>query len=218
MTVTLPLGIPEDLLRPPPPPPAKRSRSKKNAVASSSSSSAASTAARQLVLPFNNSTKVAVTPLTAPLDASCQRGVNDWLSFGRVPADVPHGLALAAEAVRRAKRVVVISGAGISTHAIPDFRSSSGLFKEIAAQAKAEAKGGKKGVTAKRLRGKGGEAEVVEGKSGRSTPSADMSGIKSGKDLFDVKCFTVSVARVMLSLLCPVNEGIASLTLDGLAS
>lgn len=105
-----------------------------------------------------------------------------------MPSDVPHGLALAAEAVRKAKRVVVISGAGISTHAIPDFRSSSGLFKEIAAQAKAEAKAGGKGSKVRRR--KGGQLE--DESSGRSTPVADMSGIKSGKDLFDVKCFTVS--------------------------
>ncbi|KAF9000717.1 DHS-like NAD/FAD-binding domain-containing protein [Cyathus striatus] len=48
------------------------------------------------------------------------------------PQNVPAHLSKAIQAIVKAKRLVVVCGAGISVHAgIPDFRSAEGLFKSL---------------------------------------------------------------------------------------
>lgn len=99
--------------------------------------------------------------------------------FGNLPANPSYHLARTAHAIRTARNVIVISGAGVSTPAIPDFRSSRGLFRTLADEV------GRKGMY---------DAELGEGESEASgiVPTGTQSGMKSGKELFDVKCLTVS--------------------------
>jgi hypothetical protein len=98
--------------------------------------------------------------------------------FGTLPANPSYHLARTAHAIRTARNVIVISGAGVSTPAIPDFRSSRGLFKTLADEVE------RKGMY---------DAELGERNVERSAAApTGQSGMKSGKELFDVKCLTVS--------------------------
>lgn len=103
--------------------------------------------------------------------------VPPYEQFGTLPANTSYHLARTAHAIRTARNVIVISGAGVSTPAIPDFRSSRGLFKTLADEVE------RKGMY---------DAEIGEQSVERSAAPTGQSGMKSGKELFDVKCLTVS--------------------------
>ncbi len=116
-----------------------------------------------------------------------------YSSFGTLPSDIPYGLARVGQAIREARRIIVISGAGISTPQIPDFRSATGLFKTLAAGGSGKGQGGE-GDEGGDREGEG-KGKGKEGGSGSQTPV-----ITSGKELFDVKCLTVSLP-ISISLL-----------------
>ncbi|THU99970.1 DHS-like NAD/FAD-binding domain-containing protein [Dendrothele bispora CBS 962.96] len=68
--------------------------------------------------------------LFLPLEASAP--VPSHPSFVNKPSDVQIQLEKVMKTILKAKRIVVICGAGISVHAgIPDFRSSEGLFQSL---------------------------------------------------------------------------------------
>lgn len=113
--------------------------------------------------------------------------------FGTVPSNPAYHLARVGHAIRQARNIIVISGAGVSTPAIPDFRSSRGLFKALADEKAREGLYGRK---------------EVDGEVGQ----ASRSGIKSGKELFDVKCLTVSLVFLKLQQrLNPQNAAVPRL-------
>lgn len=105
--------------------------------------------------------------------------------FGTLPANPSYHLARTAHAIRTARNIIVISGAGVSTPAIPDFRSSRGLFRTLVDDAE------RKSMYDAEL----GERNVE--RSGTVT-TGTQSGMRSGKELFDVKCLTVSPCDVFV--------------------
>jgi hypothetical protein len=166
MTTTLPLQLARRPKDPPiATPEARQSANSTTTTTSKSKKSrapAASTSKRKL-------TKAAVEVVAPPA----------YEQFGNLPANPSYHLARTAHAIRTARNIIVISGAGVSTPAIPDFRSSRGLFRTLADDAE------RKGMY---------DAELEDRVTERSAvaPTGTQSGMKSGKELFDVKCLTVS--------------------------
>ncbi|GHJ84322.1 hypothetical protein NliqN6_0724 [Naganishia liquefaciens] len=164
MTTTLPLQLARRPKDPPiATPEARQSANSTTTTTSKSKKSrapAASTSKRKL-------TKAAVEVVAPPA----------YEQFGNLPANPSYHLARTAHAIRTARNIIVISGAGVSTPAIPDFRSSRGLFRTLADDAE------RKGMY---------DAELEDRVTERSAvaPTGTQSGMKSGKELFDVKCLT----------------------------
>lgn len=164
MTTTLPLQLAR---RPNDPPIATPEVSQSTTSTSKSKSKksrapAASTSKRKF-------TKAAAEEVNPPV----------YQQFGILPANPSYHLARTAHAIRTARNIIVISGAGVSTPAIPDFRSSRGLFRTLADDAQ------RKGMYDAKLGERNDERRGT-------APTGTQSGMKSGKELFDVKCLTVS--------------------------
>ncbi|KAJ9120716.1 hypothetical protein QFC22_002647 [Naganishia vaughanmartiniae] len=130
-----------------------------------------------------------------------------YQQFGNLPSNPTYHLARVGEAIRQARNVIVISGAGVSTPAIPDFRSSKGLFKTLADETRRKAMFSENNARDDEPIDVGEDTELDEaedwqegrerqrkprarpaGTSSASGPS--LGGMKSGKELFDVKCLT----------------------------
>lgn len=109
--------------------------------------------------------------------------------FGELPLDIEAGLHRVGEVVRNARRVIVIAGAGISTPAIPDFRSSTGLFKTLRHTSAAEVGSGLSKRSDKGKASRGAKGKLTDGSLGLSSKMG-AAGIRSGKDLFDIKCLS----------------------------
>ncbi|KAI5453953.1 hypothetical protein NCC49_004948 [Naganishia albida] len=105
--------------------------------------------------------------------------------FGTVPTNPTYHLARVGHAIRQARNIIVISGAGVSTPAIPDFRSSRGLFKTLADDEKR--KNMLEAETCGKTRAQKREAAA---EAASAAASSSKSGMRSGKELFDVKCLT----------------------------
>jgi hypothetical protein len=135
-----------------------------------------------------------------------------YQQFGILPSNPTYHLARVGEAIRQARNVIVISGAGVSTPAIPDFRSSRGLFKTLADETRRNAMFREKDAKDDEMTEGEEDTEQDEGEDSQEKPerqrkprrraaattsgsAPSLGGMKSGKELFDVKCLTVRLTR-----------------------
>lgn len=121
-----------------------------------------------------------------PEPSPANQGPPLYEQFGTVPTNPTYHLARVGHAIRQARNIIVISGAGVSTPAIPDFRSSRGLFKTLADDEKR--KNMLEAETCGKTRAQKREAAA---EAASAAASSSKSGMRSGKELFDVKCLTV---------------------------
>jgi hypothetical protein len=98
-----------------------------------------------------------------------------------------------------------LPGAGISTPAIPDFRSSTGLFKTLRTTSAIDLTSAPPAApkkTSKKPRGRPPRrvnvpiAKPKERGLGGMGMGMGAAGVRSGKDLFDIKCLSVSRQRL----------------------
>ncbi|KAJ9112364.1 hypothetical protein QFC19_000784 [Naganishia cerealis] len=143
--------------------------------------------------------------------ASAQTGSDSarpiYEQFGNLSSNPTYHLARVGEAIRQARNVIVISGAGVSTPAIPDFRSSRGLFKTLADETRRRAMFSESDSKDQGLNDCERDVEQADGSDTQGGPdqqrkprgravatnsssAPSLGGMKSGKELFDVKCLT----------------------------